>query len=384
VGLGEKGPGIVAAPAVAGKRESESSMRVVVAMSGGVDSSVSALLLKEAGHDVVGVFLRNGVEAVRPVGGHGCCGATDAVDAAEVASVLSLPFYALDHAREFGRIVDAFVEAHARGETPNPCVQCNRELKFGALANFARALGAERLATGHYARLVPGGRGLELHRARDRAKDQSYVLATVEEEALARALFPIGDRTKEEVRELARRAGLPVHAKAESQELCFVPTGDHRDLLRDRRPELFVAGVVRDAAGVEVGSHGGAAGFTIGQRRGLGLAFGGRRYVTATDPGTNTVVVGSREELLRRRGRLLDVLWRAPRPQDDAPLRAELQVRAHHRPVGVTARPAADGTVDLELDPPGEALTPGQIGVLYEGDRVLGAGVLAREGALKP
>ena len=262
-------------------------MRVVVAMSGGVDSSVSALLLREQGHDVIGVFLRNGVEAGdQPARGraHGCCGATDALDAEEVASALSIPFYALDHARDFARVIDDFVAAYARGETPNPCVQCNRELKFGALLRFARALGAERLATGHYARVAADGDGVALLRATDRAKDQSYVLATVEREALARALFPVGGLTKAEVRERARRAGLPVHAKPESFDLCFVPSGDHRDLLRERRPELFRDGPIRDVDGAELGRHGGAAGFTVGQRRGLALAFGGPRYVVASEP----------------------------------------------------------------------------------------------------
>ncbi len=341
-------------------------MRVVVAMSGGVDSSVAALLLKRQGHDVVGVFLRNGIESNRPSAGHGCCGATDALDAAEVASALSIPYYALDHAAEFGRIVDDFVAACSRGETPNPCVQCNRELKFGKLLEFAGALGADRLATGHYARVVSGEDGPELWRARDAAKDQSYVLATVAREALARALFPIGELTKPQVRELARRAGLPVHAKHESQELCFVPSGDHRDLLRARAPEQFREGVVRDLAGAAVGRHEGAVGFTVGQRRGLKLAAGERRYVVATDPSTNTVVVGAREQLLSRSAALERACWQTARPPDGAELCGLLQVRAHHEPVVATARVTAGDRVELQLDPPGEAVTPGQVGVLYQ------------------
>jgi tRNA-specific 2-thiouridylase len=353
-------------------------MRVVVAMSGGVDSSVSALLLREQGHDVIGVFLRNGVEAPVRGHGHGCCGTTDALDAQEVASSLSIPFYALDHAREFGRIVDAFVETYARGETPNPCVQCNRELKFGALLEFARAMGADRLATGHYARLEPEpGGGASLLRARDRAKDQSYVLATVARDALARTLFPVGDLAKAEVREHARRAGLPVHAKPESQEICFVPSGDHRDLLRARRPESFRRGRVIDESGIEVGEHGGAIGFTVGQRRGLGLALGEPRYVVATDPRSNTVVVGPREALLRQTCALTSVNWLSERPTRGTPVRVALQVRAHHAAVPATAREDADGRVLLELDPPGEAVTPGQVGALYSGERVVAGGTLA-------
>jgi len=368
-------------------------MRVVVAMSGGVDSSVSALLLKEQGHEVIGVFLRNGVEARaggsadgHGVGrGHGCCGVTDALDAEEVANALGVAFYAIDHSREFATIVDEFVESYARGETPNPCVQCNRDLKFGALLTFARGLGAQRVATGHYARVrALGDDGVELLRGRDRAKDQSYVLASVPRAALAQALFPVGELEKSEVREHARRAGLPVHAKPESQELCFVPSGDHRDVLRARRPDLFRQGAVVDASGRSIGVHEGAAGFTVGQRRGLGLAAGAPRYVVASDPGTNTVVVGTREETRRVRATLARPNWLAPRPASDRELRIGLQVRAHHAPVAATARTGperasdagATDRIDLALDPPGETLTPGQLGVLYEGDRVVAGGTL--------
>jgi tRNA-specific 2-thiouridylase len=359
-------------------------MRVVVAMSGGVDSSVSALLLREAGHDVVGVFLRNGVTAPPARGmtapqargkGHGCCGVTDALDAEEVAGLLGIPFYALDEAPAFARIVDEFVAAYARGETPNPCVQCNRELKFGELLRFATALGAERVATGHYARCETVGDAVVLRRARDRAKDQSYVLATVAPEALKRALFPVGELGKDEVRDHARRAGLPVHAKPESQEICFVPSGDYRDLLRERRPDLFRAGPVRDGAGAQVGEHGGVAGFTVGQRRGLGVAFGAPRYVVRTDPASNTVVVGAKAELLQRRCRLRAARWFAAASGPGG--ERSLQVRAHHDPVALENFAPGAGEVELDLAPPGEAITPGQIGVVYERERVLGAGLLA-------
>jgi tRNA-uridine 2-sulfurtransferase len=352
-------------------------VRVVVAMSGGVDSSVSALLLREQGHDVVGVFLRNGIEAGARGQGQGCCGATDARDAEEVAATLRIPFYALDHAAPFRRVIDDFVAAYARGETPNPCVQCNREIKFGALLELAERLGADALATGHYARVSVSSDCVALRRARDRAKDQSYVLATVPRAALARALFPVGDMAKPEVRDHARRAGLPVHAKAESQEICFVPTGDYRDLLRERRPDLFRPGTVRALDGRELGVHGGAAGFTVGQRRGLDLALGEPHYVVRTDPVRNEVVVARREEL-----RQLSATLRAPNhvaPAEElAPGRAvALQVRAHHEPVAATLRQRDERTLALDLAPPGEALTPGQVGVLYDGERVLAAGTLA-------
>ncbi len=353
-------------------------MRIVVAMSGGVDSSVAALRLRDAGHDVLGVFLRNGIEAGGRGKGQGCCGATDARDAEEVAAALSIPFYALDHAAPFRRVIDDFVAAYARGETPNPCVQCNRELKFGALLGFATRMGAERLATGHYADLETAGEEVTLRRARDRAKDQSYVLATVERPALARALFPLAGLLKAEVREQARRAGLPVHAKPESQEICFVPTGDYRDLLRERKPELLRPGVVRALDGAELGQHAGAAGFTVGQRKGLALAGGTPWYVVRTDPAANEVVVGPREALLREEARLRAPNFLVERATLVAGSPVALQVRAHHAPVGATLREIRSDGVVLALDPPGEQLTPGQIGVAYAGDRVLFAGTLTR------
>ncbi len=351
-------------------------MRIVVAMSGGVDSSVSALLLREAGHDVVGVFLRNGIEAGARGKGQGCCGATDARDAEEVAAALSIPFYALDHAEPFRRVIDEFVAAYARGETPNPCVQCNRELKFGALLEFAERMGAQRLATGHYARIDVHGDEVALRRAQDLAKDQSYVLATVDRRNLARALFPLADLEKSQVRDHARRAGLPVHAKPESQEICFVPTGDYRDLLRERRPELLRPGVVRDLDGTPLGTHAGAAGFTVGQRKGLALATGTPRYVVRTDPETNEVVVGDRTDLLQRVASVRAPNFLVDRATLVPGLAVQLQVRAHHSPVAAIVREIAAGMVTLDLDAPGEALTPGQVGVAYADDRVLFAGTL--------
>jgi tRNA-specific 2-thiouridylase len=354
-------------------------VRVVVAMSGGVDSSVSALLLREQGHEVIAVFLRNGIEAGARGKGQGCCGATDARDAEEVAGLLSIPFYSLDHAAPFASIIDRFVAAWSRGETPNPCVDCNRSIKFGALLELADRLGADALATGHYARLaVDGSGGVELRRARDRAKDQSYVLATVERAALSRALFPLADLTKDEVRELARRNGLPVHSKPESQEICFVPTGDYRDLLRERRPELFSRGAVLATDGRVVGHHDGAVGFTVGQRKGLRLAAATPRYVVRTDLPRNEVVVGTAAEARRTTAtiRAVNDLAHGSRFPSDG--KVELQLRAHHAPVAATLSEALpDGTRQFRLAPPGEVVTPGQIAVAYQGDLVLLAGTVA-------
>jgi len=356
-------------------------VRVVVAMSGGVDSSVSALLLREQGHDVTGVFLRNGIEAGARGKGQGCCGATDARDAEEVAAELGVPFYALDHAGPFTSVIDRFVAAWSRGETPNPCVDCNREIKFGALLELAGRLGADALATGHYAEVVthPGGE-VELRRARDRAKDQSYVLATVARRALARAIFPLAALHKEEVRALARAKGLPVHAKPESQEICFVPTGDYRDLLRQRRPELFRAGVVRGLDGAELGQHDGAVGFTVGQRRGVRVAAGAPRYVVRTDVARNEVVVGDAAAARRTDATLREVNELAPPELLPDGAVVELQVRAHHAPVAARLCAASpDGRRPLALAPPGEVVTPGQIAVAYRGDRVLLAGTLCSD-----
>jgi tRNA-specific 2-thiouridylase len=346
-------------------------MRVVVAMSGGVDSSVSALLLKEAGHDVVGVFLRNGVAAPGARGrSHGCCGASDALDAEEVAGLLGIPFYALDEAAAFERIVADFVGAYERGETPNPCVQCNRELKFGELLRFANALGAARVASGHYARCEADGGEVVLRRARERAKDQSYVLATVAADALARSLFPVGELRKEEVRDRARRAGLPVHAKAESQEICFVPRGETAAYLAQRLP--MAAGAVVDASGRRLGAHRGAGLYTVGQRAGFGsLVEPGPWYVLRVDAGANQVVVGRRHELAVKRIELDEVSFIdgvAPRS-----VRCEVRLRYH-----APAIPATYAAGTVELDEPFLGAAPGQAAVLYTGTRVLGGGTIAR------
>ena len=359
-------------------------MRVVVAMSGGVDSSVAAKLLRDAGHDVIGVFLRNGVVADQraPKSRHqGCCSVRDACDAEEVAGILDIPFHSLDHSEEFATIIDTFVSEYAAGRTPNPCVQCNRSLKFGALLNFADAMGADRIATGHYARLERKGSEVVLRRALALDKDQSYVLATVRPEALQRTVYPLGDLPKKTVREIAESSGLPVFDKAESQEICFVPTGNYRDLLRNKRPELFAPGEIVDQDGAVVGTHSGAVGFTVGQRRGLGIGGGGGpRYVTATDPKTNRVTVGDRRVLQQQSLRLRSLNWLVPAPATAVDWNGILQIRAHH--VGRNAilhwQPGM-ATVRLTMEAPGEVVSPGQIGVFYRDDQVLLAGTVERD-----
>jgi tRNA-specific 2-thiouridylase len=358
-------------------------MRVLVAMSGGVDSSVAALLLKEAGHDVVGLFLRNGVAAPEAGGrpGHqGCCSVDDARDARRVADLLGIPFYALDYADGFGRLVDYFVDSYNRGETPSPCVLCNQWLKFGSLAELARGLGAEKIATGHYARTEPRPDGrTALRRAADPAKDQTYFLGSLSQEQLARSLFPVGHLTKPEVREIARRAGLRTAEKPESMEICFVPGGDYRRLLEERAPGALRAGDVVDEAGRVLGRHAGFQSFTIGQRRGVGVALGAPAYVTEIDAARNLVRIGPRAALERRELEARDVVWGARgEPAEDEWVRCEAQVRHRARPAKASAARISGARARVVFDAPVDAIAPGQAVVLYAGDEVLAGGFIER------
>src|SRR5438876_6151695 len=275
--------------------------RVVLAMSGGVDSSVAAVLLKRQGYDVVGLFMRTGVHDDGdhiPAHKKGCCSAVDAGDARRVADRLGVPFYALDFEQDFERIIDYFADEYLAGRTPNPCVVCNNWLKFGKLWSYGKQLDADFIATGHYAQIMVREGQPELHRGVDSEKDQSYVLFGIRRNILPRLLFPIGGYQKEEVRRLAREAGLGVSDKPDSVEICFVPDGDHGALIRRRRPELATAGHIVDSRGKVLADHDGIENFTIGQRKGLGFAAGERRYVLRIVAADHEVVVGSRDELL--------------------------------------------------------------------------------------
>src|SRR5262245_62062504 len=285
--------------------------RVVLAMSGGVDSSVAACLRAERGSAVVGLFMRTGAGGVggdphpRDAGHDGradhkkgCCSAVDAGDARRVADRLDIPFYALDFEADFDRVIDYFADEYLAGRTPNPCVVCNTWLKFGKLWSFGKQLDADCIATGHYARVATDGGEPRLLTAADPDKDQSYVLFGLRRTLLPRLLFPIGGYRKDEVRSLAREFGLAVADKPDSVEICFVPDGDHAGLIRRRRPDLATAGVIRDTSGKVLGVHDGYERFTIGQRKGLGVATGSRRFVLDIIPETREVVVGDREGLL--------------------------------------------------------------------------------------
>jgi tRNA-specific 2-thiouridylase len=348
--------------------------RVVLAMSGGVDSSVAAYLLKEQGYDVIGLFMRTGAHGGDGRADHkkGCCSAVDAGDARRVADRLDVPFYALDFERDFGRVIDYFADEYLAGRTPNPCVVCNSWLKFGQLWAYGQQLEADYIATGHYARALRGDDEVELHRSADADKDQSYVLYGLRRAILPRLLFPVGGYRKEEVRGLARRAGLAVADKPDSVEICFVPDGDHAALIRRLRPGRSTAGRIVDPAGRALGEHDGIERFTVGQRKGLGIAAGSRRYVLKIVPGANEVVVGDRQELLASGLRASRVNWLMDEPA--GPLGCAVKVRYRHVPVAGTVTPLPGGGAHVELATPQSAVTPGQAVVFYDGTRVLGGG----------
>jgi tRNA-specific 2-thiouridylase len=351
--------------------------RIVVAMSGGVDSSVAAWLLKEKGLDVVGLFLRNGVQHAGPLAlaqRQGCCSVDDSRDAGVVATRLGIPFYVVDYGQEFGAIIGNFVDSYRRGLTPNPCVECNRDLKFGALLDFARSIGAGAVATGHYAQLSPTGTGeVRLRRGAHREKDQSYVLAAMHPDTLRSAQFPVGDLRKPDVRALAKKADLPVFDKRESQEICFVPSNDYRDLL-DSRGVHGTPGNIVDTRGHVLGRHGGYEHFTVGQRKGIGVSGPSALYVTAIRPTTAEVVVGPREELATRRLHSSRGNWFDPAPRAGESRRYFVQVRAHHQAVPAIVTAGSDGeSLVVEFEEAEPAIAPGQLAVFYDGDVVAGS-----------
>jgi len=340
-------------------------VRVVVAMSGGVDSSVAAALLVEEGHEVVGVHLA--LHEGASTGGEGhCCGLDDALDARRVAGMLGIPFYVMNLRQAFREaVLDPFVAAWRAGLTPNPCVACNGVLKFDVLLHRARALGAELLATGHYAR-VAGGR---LYAATALEKDQSYFLYPVRRDALERVRFPLGGMTKPEVRAHAARLGLPTAEKAESMDVCFLPDGDHATLVGAGAGDG--SGLIVDEAGRELGRHDGYWRYTVGQRRGVGVAAGTPVYVLRVEPDTRRVVVGPEAALLEQGLEAAGVNWiRRPEPGED------LAVRIRHRGALIPCAIEAESPLRLRFAAPARAVAPGQAAVVYAGDEVLGGGTI--------
>ncbi|MCR9116478.1 MAG: tRNA 2-thiouridine(34) synthase MnmA [bacterium] len=368
--------------------------RVVLAMSGGVDSSVAAHLLKEAGHDVVGVFMRHGepepvcaVDSAAPTplapllpivdarADHkqGCCSASDAEDARRVADEFDIPFYALDLSRDFDRIMDYFVDEYTQGRTPNPCVACNNWLKFGRLFDYADGIGADFVATGHYARLTkePGETVPALRRGVDDRKDQAYVLFGVKRELLNRMLLPVGDMRKDEIRDLAAKLNLRVADKRDSQEICFVTSGKHAEFVRDRAGGDR-SGEIVDTTGKTLGRHEGIERFTIGQRKGIGIAVGEPIFVVKIEAAENRVIVGPREALGRDTLTANRCNWLRDVPDDE--FRCEAKIRYNSPASPARARRLADGRMTVTFDDPQMGVAPGQAAVLFADDRVIGGG----------
>ncbi len=376
--------------------------RVVLAMSGGVDSSVAAHLLLKAGHDVIGVFMRHGEKS--PVAtacaveeGHGnpaaqlpivdqrldhkqgCCSASDAEDGRRVADRLGIPFYALNLEDEFRQIIDYFVDEYTIGRTPNPCVMCNNWIKFGKLFDYADSVNADYVATGHYARLVEdnnaagrGSVGLALRRGVDGGKDQSYVLFGIQPHLLPRMLLPVGGYQKPRIREMAAGLGLRVAEKKDSQEICFVTSGKHDQFVRQRRGDDRTAGEIVTTDGLVVGEHDGIERFTIGQRKGLRVALGEPRFVVRIERETRRVVIGEKEELARRELTASDTNWLIDPPSDA--IRCSAQIRYNSAAVSATAEPLDGDRLSVTFDEPCYGVAPGQAIVCYDGDRVLGGG----------
>ena len=386
-------------------------------MSGGVDSSVAAELLRAAGHEVIGVFMRHGepapgnapgdspatayrsapADGVGPTGAgtapaartagrsavlpiieraahkQGCCTAADAEDARRVADRLNIPFYALDFQDEFGRIIDYFVAEYAAARTPNPCVVCNTWLKFGRLFDYADSVQADYVATGHYARIVSAANGRpSLAVGVDEAKDQSYALFGIDRRLLDRMMLPVGGYRKPEIRDLAQRLGLRVADKKESQEICFVPEGDHAAFIRGRIGPSASAGAIVTTDGQEVGRHDGLERFTIGQRKGLGVALGEPRFVVRLEPATGRVVIGSKADLARDELTAANTNWLSDPP--DGPLRCAVKIRYNSRRVPAAVEPLPGERLRCRFDEPQFGVAPGQAVVCYVGEQVVGGG----------
>lgn len=363
--------------------DEKKNQRVVVAMSGGVDSSVAAALLVEQGYKVVGMMMRLWSEPGRGPSAplNRCCTPDQMADARRVANRLDIPFYVVDVQQHFRQtIVQFFIDEHVHGRTPNPCIECNRQIRFTFLLQQALALDADYLATGHYARVRATAAGYQLLQGIDAAKDQSYVLHVLNQTRLRHVLFPVGEYTKDEVRALARRFNLPVAAKQESQDLCFLGDNDYRRFLREYSDRAAVAGPILNAAGEQVGEHDGLSFYTIGQRKGLGLTAPEPLYVLSKDVGRNALIVGPREALGRSALLVRDVNWIAGTPPADG---TAVQVKIRYKAKGVAAHLSTEenGRVRVHFDEPAYGITPGQGAVFYNGEICLGGGLIADEAA---
>ncbi len=350
--------------------------KVVVAMSGGVDSSVAAALLKEQGHDVTGMMLRLWSQPGKEESNR-CCTPDSMHLARRVAAKLDIPFYVVDAKDAFrNTVVEYFLEGYAKGETPNPCLMCNRQIRWGVLREHALAFGAEFIATGHYARLRSGEDGvLQLLRGVDLGKDQSYVLHVLTQEKLAQSLFPVGDYPKAEIREIAGRFNLPTASRSDSQDLCFLAGGDYRDFLHEYAPQTTQPGQIITRDGSVLGEHQGLAFYTIGQRKGLGIAAPNPLYVLAKEITTNALVVGVADELGQRKMTVKDVHWISGVTPSTS-LRAQVKIRYTAKEAWAEILSGEEGQVQVTFDAPQRDITPGQAAVFYDGEICLGGGII--------
>lgn len=358
--------------------------RVVVAMSGGVDSSVTAALLAERGYDVVGITMQLYDHGAAIARANSCCAGKDIHDARRVAAAIGIPHYVVDYEGTFlGDVMEKFADSYVSGETPVPCVLCNQTVKFRDLLTAARELGAAALATGHYVRRRRGADGgAELWRGADPAKDQSYFLFATTRKQMAFVRFPLGGLSKDETRALARRYALPTADKAESQDICFVPDGDYARVVEKLRPGATRPGDIVHVDGRVIGRHEGIIHYTVGQRRGLDIGgLAERLYVVRVEASTNRVIAGPREALGRDSFHIRDVNWlgQGDRPAADG-VRCVVKIRNSFRPAAATVLPHPDGGAEVRLDEPVHGVAPGQACVLYDGDRVLGGGWIVRDG----
>lgn len=354
--------------------------RVVVAMSGGVDSSVAAALLVEQGYDVVGMMMRLWSEETSGGGiANRCCTPDQMADARRIAGKLGIPFYVVDTKDVFrNTIVEFFIDQHRDGVTPNPCLECNRQIRFKFLLEHALALEASYLATGHYVRLGRDGAGrFVLRQAVDERKDQSYVLSVLGQTQLQHALFPVGDYTKPEIREIAAKFGLPTASKKDSQDLCFIGDNDYRRFLRDYAPDVMMPGPIVRANGEVLGEHTGLANYTIGQRKGLGVHTLEPLYVIAMNPYRNALIVGPRDELGQQTLTAARVNW-VSGEVPVSPFRAGVKIRYKARPVSAWVEPLGESRISVTFDEPLRDITPGQGAVIYDGDVVLGGGIIEK------